>query len=140
MFARIAADELAGKPISNRDNERLSFIGGTLEGFYWQTGDQAPGDLSPIIDKQAAIVADIARGTAADGNDSVLEIGTGAVDRIFVLVPDDQGNFEVAAGAVYSYYEFTQPASDRLTDEAWRQMLKDGTAPSRPTWERTIFR
>lgn len=138
MFSRIAANELAGKPISRKDNEQLAYIGGTLEGFYWKTGDQA-GDLAPIVDKQAAIVADIARGTAADGNDSVLEIGTGAIDRIFVLVPNDKGKFEVAVGGVYSYYEFTHPASDRLTDEAWRKMLKDGTAPARPTWEKQTF-
>jgi hypothetical protein len=35
---------------------------------------------------------------------------------------------------VYSYYEFLQPASDRLTDEAWRSMLDAGDAPPRPDW------
>ncbi len=40
-----------------------------------------------------------------------------------------------AVGAANAYYEFTQPVSDRLTDEAWRAMLNDGSAPDRPAWE-----
>ena len=45
-----------------------------------------------------------------------------------MLVPDEAGTFHVALGGVYSYYEFQQPISDRLTDEAWRAMLKAGRA------------
>ncbi|NBD34520.1 MAG: DUF3160 domain-containing protein, partial [Chloroflexi bacterium] len=30
---------------------------------------------------------------------------------------------------VFSYYEFPWAISDRLTDEAWRQMLEEGNAP-----------
>jgi len=33
-----------------------------------------------------------------------------------------------------SYYEFKQPISDRLTDEAWRAMLEQGNEPERPAW------
>jgi poly-gamma-glutamate capsule biosynthesis protein CapA/YwtB (metallophosphatase superfamily) len=55
--------------------------------------------------------------------------------QILVLVPDNAGRFEIAVGGVYSYYEFTQPLSNRLTDEAWRAMLDQGKAPARPTWE-----
>jgi hypothetical protein len=65
----------------------------------------------------------------------VVEIGTGRVEPILVIVPDDRGGFQLAIGAVYSYYEFLQPLSDRLTDEAWRQMLDSGNAPERPAWE-----
>lgn len=36
----------------------------------------------------------------------VLEVGTAYVGTIFVLVPNDQGTFQVAAGAVYSFSEF----------------------------------
>ena len=38
------------------------------------------------------------------------------------------------AGATYAYYEFAQPVSDRLTDEAWRAMLDGGSAPDRAAW------
>jgi hypothetical protein len=63
-----------------------------------------------------------------------LEIGTGYIDRIYVLVPNDDGQFQVARGGVYSYYEFWVPRDQRLTDEEWRQMLVDGGAPARPYW------
>jgi hypothetical protein len=39
----------------------------------------------------------------------------------------------VAQGGVFSYFEFSQPRSARLSDEAWRQRLA-GNPPSRPAW------
>ena len=134
FMARVAGDELAGKHITAADNQRLEIIGGTLEDFWWRTSD-GPRFAMPSTDEMAAVVADIASGRDhTTGNISVLEVGTGYVDQILVLVPDDQGGFAVAEGGVYSYYEFTQPVSDRLTDEAWRSMLTSGEAPSRPAW------
>jgi hypothetical protein len=73
------------------------------------------------------------------GSDEVLEIGTGRIDRIFVLMLDDAGQFNVATGGVYSYYEFTQPTSERLTDEQWWEMLRSGEAPERPAWQAPLF-
>ena len=139
-FAAIAADELKGEPISKKDNQWLKAIGSVLEGFWWITGD-ALDTYAPVIDDDAAIIADIMRGTDLEqGTDAVLEIGTGRIDRIFVIVPDDQGDFSVASGGVYSYYEFPWPASDRLTDEQWWQMLKkDKTTPDRPKWLRFLY-
>ena len=43
------------------------------------------------------------------------------------------GFAEAAVGPVLSYYEFTWPMSDRLTDEAWREMLVEGSM-ERPAW------
>jgi hypothetical protein len=65
----------------------------------------------------------------------VLELGTGQIDRIYVLVPGNDGKFEVARGGVYSYYEFAEPSSERLTDSDWRAMLVSGKVPARPAWE-----
>jgi hypothetical protein len=133
FLARIAQDELAGRPISEADNERLTSIGGELEFFWFRTSDQADTG-EPEADEDAAIVADI-----ASGGGNVLEVGTGRIDRIYVLVPDDDGTFQVAVGGVYSYYEFTTPAGERLSDELWRAMLDDGEAPGRPAWESVRF-
>ena len=69
----------------------------------------------------------------------ILEIGTGRIDRIYVLVPDNSGRFQVAVGGVYSYYEFTTPPGERLTDEAWRGLLDAGKAPARPAWEEAFL-
>jgi hypothetical protein len=133
FLERIARDELAGRPISEADNERLTSIGGTLESLWWRTADRGAGGAISA-DQDAAIVADI-----ASGGNEVLEEATGRIDRIYVLVPDDAGRFQVAVGGVYSYYEFAVPAGTRLTDEAWRTMLDAGEQPERPTWEEVLF-
>jgi hypothetical protein len=133
QLARIASDELAGEPISEADNEDLGYIGGALEGVYLRTSDPSPSGVTQA-DLDAAIIADIGRAA-----DKVVEVGTGRIDRILVIVPDDHGGFQVAVGGVYSYYEFLQPMSDRLTDEAWRVMLDQGEAPPRPSWESVLF-
>lgn len=124
----IATDELGGVPISEQDNEQLGWIGSTLEGFWVRTSD---GDLDVDSgpDAYAALIADVMRNSAA-----VLELGTGFVDYIFVVVPDDEGGFQVATGGVYSYYEFWN-TGPRLTDEEWRAELEAGTQPARPEWQ-----
>jgi hypothetical protein len=132
-FAGIAADELSDQPISAGDNRWLGIVGGIFESFWWQTADVLKGGVSQM-DRDAAIVADIAR-----GGDKVVEVATGRIDWIFVIVPNSSGGFEVARGGVYSYYEFLQPLADRLTDESWRQMLDQGKAPNRPAWEEAIL-
>jgi hypothetical protein len=63
----------------------------------------------------------------------VLEVGTGYVDRIFVVIPLE-GKLEIAQGGVYSYYEFTQPRSQVLTDDDWRTRLAGSDAPALPSW------
>lgn len=134
FFERIARDELAGEPISEADNDRLTDIGGALESFWWRTADVGSGGGAISADQDAAIVADI-----ASGGGQVLEEATGRIDRIYVLVPDDEGRFQVAVGGVYSYYEFAVPAGSRLTDEAWRGMLDAGKQPERPSWQEVLF-
>lgn len=134
FLERIARDELAGEPISEADDDRLTDIGGALESFWWRTADIGAGGGAVSADQEAAIVADI-----ASGGGQVLEVGTGRIDRIYVLVPDDEGRFQVAVGGVYSYYEFPVPGGTRLTDEAWRAMLDAGEQPERPAWEEALF-
>ncbi|MDJ0924425.1 MAG: DUF3160 domain-containing protein [Acidimicrobiia bacterium] len=128
----IARDELAGLPISNEDNDRLRFIGGALEGYWLRTSD-ADIDWENGPDSHAALIADV-----MSNADAVLELGTGYVDNIFVLVPDDEGDFQVASGGVYSYYEFWN-SGQRLTDEEWRAQLDAGTNPPRPDWQQVFL-
>jgi hypothetical protein len=109
------------------------YVGGELEAFFWRTSDQLASGESEA-DQDAAVVADV-----ASGANGVLEVATGRIDRIYVLVPDDEGTFQVAVGGVYSYYEFTSPPGERLTDEEWRAALDAGEAPERPAWERAFL-
>ncbi len=133
FFERIASDELAAKPISSKDNNRLRYIGGELEALWWRTADVAKY-ATPTNDDDEALVADI-----ASSSKGVLELGTGRIDRILVLVPDDHGNFQLAAGGVYSYYEFLNPPGQRLTDKEWQGLLDSGKAPARPSWETSFL-
>jgi hypothetical protein len=133
FFARVAGDELAGTPITEADNTRLTDVGGELSGLYWRSSDLQPGGW-PLGDQDAAVVADI-----ASSPKGVLEVATGHFNRVYVLVPDDSGRFQVAAGGVYAYYEFTNPPGVRLNDTEWRAKLDAGTAPQRPAWEEAMF-
>ena len=56
----------------------------------------------------------------------------GKVDLIVVAYP-------AAAGPVLSYYEFKHPMSNRLTDEAWREMLASPQKPDRPKWYQPLL-
>lgn len=134
-FERLSRDELEGEPISEEDNLWLETIsprfeliwllaGEDIEGSGAETGGftESPNDI-------AAVIADIMSNPW-----DALEVGTGYIDVIYVLVPNDQGVFQVARGGVYSYYEFWVPRDQRLTDEEWRQMLVSDTQPDRPPW------
>ena len=84
-------------------------------------------------DDIAAVVADIMSNPS-----EALEIATGYVDRIYVLVPNNNGQFQVARGGVYSYYEFWVPRDQRLTDEEWWALL-GSNPPERPDWQNPLF-
>jgi hypothetical protein len=82
------------------------------------------------------VIADVATDPAPPAR--ALEEAVGRVNPIYVVVPmvdaDGTSYLQVTKGAVFSYYEFPWPIADRLTDEKWRGMLDDGTAPAPPEW------
>jgi hypothetical protein len=124
--------ELQNKPLPPAWDKRLRSIGDELAAIWWRTSQRS--NPNPSIPDQSAVVADIA--TSPKG---VLEIATGEVDTLYVIVPARNGGFELARGGVYSYYEFTSPPGVRLSDEAWRTMLEAGRAPARPSWESSFL-
>jgi len=78
-----------------------------------------------------ALIADVHTDTNAR---VVLEQGVGTPFLLRVKMPLS-GKMTTLYGAVFSYYELKQPMSDRLTDEAWQQMLADPPArPPCPQW------
>lgn len=126
----IASAELAGTPTSDADNDRLGGIGRELELLWYEASDLTEtAGLIPGQDEDAALAADIFRSSFF-----YLELGVGTPKEILVLVPDGAGHFQLATGAVYSYYEFQRPVElPRLTDEEWRNMLETAPPP-RPAW------
>lgn len=123
-LATIAAKELADELPSDEEFELIRSIGEQLEHFWLQVHQEEAEreglELRPM-QFPAAIVADV-----ATGGDSCLELGTGKVSLLYAVVPVD-GALRLACGPVFTFHEFTQPASSRLTDTEWREMVKTST-------------
>jgi len=136
----MAEKELRGEPLTEDEYATIRFYGGQLETLTMAAADSdtqepyAPRFMEE--EPQAAVIADVATNPAPPA--SVLEEGVGRVNPIFVVVPiaapDGTSYLQVAKGGVFSYYEFPWPIDDRLTDEKWRGMLDDGSAPPPPEW------
>ena len=86
---------------------------------------------------RTTLVADV-HAVPVDG--MVVEEGVGFIDVIVVACPLAEGKAFLAAGPVFSYYEFKHPISDRLTDEAWQKMLDSPEKPERPSWYVPLMR
>lgn len=115
----ISEKELRGEALTDAEYDLIRTYGGQLEHFWTEAlrDETGAGELTPM-NYPAAVVADV----ATDPNGSVLEEGTGYIKDIYVIV-SVEGSLRIAHGGVYSYYEFTQPIDQRLTDEAWRAMM-----------------
>jgi hypothetical protein len=130
----ISEKELAGTALTEDEYELIRSYGGQLEHFWMEVNENDLAtsglDVTNFLNQNsAAIVADV----ATNPNGTVLEEAIGHINEIFVVVPVD-GKLQIAKGGVFSYYEFTQPLSDRLTDEAWRELIQSTNAPALPTW------
>ena len=62
----------------------------------------------------------------------VLEVGEGNPMCLYVIVPVE-GKLQICRGAMFSYYEFLHPMSDRMTDAEWKVMLMN-SKPAMPAW------
>lgn len=116
----ISIKELRDETLTDEEYEWIRSYGGSLEHFWMETvKDFTTSEWEPVTtrDVPAALVVDVA---TADG--TVLEMGTDTPSLLQVIVKVD-GKMKIAQGSVYSFYQFRLPASDRLTDSKWRQML-----------------
>jgi hypothetical protein len=64
----------------------------------------------------------------------VLEEGVGPVQWMLAVNRNTDGQLTVSVGPVFSYYEFIHDLSDRLTNEKWREMLKQTPRVPEPAW------
>jgi len=125
----IANKELTNHPLSEDDYEYIKDFAKTLETAV--IGVEEKG-------LKTTLVADVHTHTVEE---KVVEEAVGYVDLIIVACPSlhgtpygADGSIFLAAGPVLSYYEFKHPMSDRLTDEAWRELLDSPNRPERPKW------
>jgi len=118
----IACDELENKELDETDYEFIRNFGQNLDSIIAGVEDEG---------KETTLAADVHTDT---NTMIVLEEGVGYVDLILVAYKVPDGRIIVGAGPVLSYYEFKHPMNDRLTDEAWIEMLESGNEPPRPDW------
>jgi hypothetical protein len=122
----ISEKELENEELTEEDYEFIKNFGDQLEGVIADVDDKS---------RKTTVVADV----HTDGNtEAVLEEGVGYVDMIVVAYRLPDGRVLIGAGPVMSYYEFKQPMSDRLTDEKWREILKENP-PEKPEWTSTYI-
>ncbi|MBN1481336.1 DUF3160 domain-containing protein [candidate division KSB1 bacterium] len=129
----ISEKELTNIPLSSDDYLTIFEFGKTLYDivtFQLEIPSEGPqiGGMENV--DPMPVIADV----HYDSNSGqVLEEAVGFPYAIYVIC-DVEGQPTIVKGAGFSYYEFTQPAHNRLTDEQWRDMLETGTNPPPPHW------
>jgi hypothetical protein len=131
----ISEKELSNQDLTDQEYTLIKTYGGMLENITRMASDSADPNApntSDLQDQDAAVVADV-----ASSQDTVLEEGTGRFMEIYVVFPLD-GKLYLGRGGIYSQYEFTQPAGNRLTDQQWQDRLNSGQAPDSGDWKTYI--
>ncbi len=120
-LAGISVKELSNQPLNEEEENFVRDFGAVL--------DDTVSGIDPVGLK-TTLAADV----HTDANTlQALEEALGYVDWLVAAAPQADGSLWLVAGPSFSYYEFKQPVSARLTDEAWREMLAK-EKPARPGW------
>ncbi len=123
---RISEIELRNEPLSEQDADYLKYIAHRLKRCI--EGIEEEEDKTTIV---ADVLTDI-------NTRRCLEEGVGYVKMIIVAYRLPDGRIAVGIGPVMSHYEFKQPMNDRLTDEKWRDLLKQ-TPPDMAPWVSSFY-
>ncbi len=137
LFARkleaLAQKELRGEALSDDESLWVRGAAPLMEAMFH--GQSKPGAAGLTTDEGrtetgVAVVADV---HTAIQRESVLEQAVGRLLDLYVVVPDTVGR-RLTQGALFSYYEFLQPMSDRLDDLSWSKRLDGTDVPPPPPW------
>ncbi len=131
QLAKLSEKELAATELTENEYKFIERIGSTYRSMlyfphHWDVTDPFQTEM----DREMPIVADVF--TNVDAREA-LEEAVGWPMQMLAICPV-AGTPTVCHGVTYSYYEFRQPMSNRLTDEQWRKMLEEQKAPQRPAW------
>lgn len=128
FLKRVAIKELENIPLSNSEYEDIFCFGKVMQSLVTEVED--PSDPWNKDADDMAVVADV---HTESNTLRCLEEGVGYPLDIYVIV-NEGGTIRLTKGAIFSYYEFTQPIAARLTDEKWREMLVGENPPVMPEW------
>ncbi len=137
FFREISVKQLQNEQISDEDFDRLRLSYDVINRAlippstwgYMQNSDARSG-----------IMADIHTAVTSQRSE-VLYQGTGIPYIIYVAVKDINGT-RLTRGVTYSYYEFTHPFGERLSDQDWQANIYEGASkfetPQEPFWTNPI--
>ena len=114
--ADIVKLEIADKPVSEKDLKWISLMPAFLARILMPS-------INAVVEPEQlrmALVADV----FTNGEEGfALETAIGIPYRIYVPLNDAQGGKRIAVGYCFSYYEFEQDISNRLTNEEWKEKV-----------------
>ncbi len=141
FLAKVSRKELRNEKLTRDELRGIEKYGGQLERLMLTIAslgnEGTPNswwEIQSKTDRNMALVADV-----HTSGDTVLEEAVGHAAEIWVVAPV-QGKLTLTRGAIFTYYEFQHPASDRLTDEAWQERLRKGNVPAMPSWTNSFLR
>ncbi|MFA5033145.1 MAG: DUF3160 domain-containing protein [bacterium] len=133
VFKTISEEELTNQSITDKEDNAITGVGAEMaklvlfEGCFQYYGSHTYTTEFNYGDDQMPVIADVHTADA-----SCLEEGVGYPFNLYVIVPLN-GVLTVTWGAGFSYYEFTRPSSNRLTDGEWQSILQTNP-PDVPVW------
>jgi len=128
----ISEKELIDENITMDEYKTICNFGDIIEDLvtFGEYSDYGNGPDPYSSEDEMPVIADV----HTDSNTGTcLEEGVGYPFRIFVIC-QVENELKVTVGGVFSYYEFIQPLSNRLTDEEWAEMLVSEDPPQLPYW------
>jgi len=133
FLKEISIKELENQAITDNEYENIYCFGKVMKQLVSKQTD--PQNSFNCDTDDMAVVADV----HTDSNtDQCLEEGVGYPLEIYVIV-NQNGQLHLTRGAMFSYYEFLQPISNRLTDESWRELLTGDSPPAMPEWSNNFM-
>lgn len=134
--------ELEGLPITRHEHEEMRMIGGMVESINIKSSDiPFESEVTANGQEPEALMKEGHDGIIVDVHNSMgncLEVGVGSGNIIYVAA-EIEGKLRLLRGAVFSYYEFTRPTSERLDDHAWHEMIYNKALPEAPEWTKEIM-
>jgi len=97
----------------------------------WTVQQRRPSGSTYNEDRKMALVADVHTDPTSR---NVLEVAVGNPMRMYAVVPCWGQNY-LAVGSCFSYYEFTKPMTERMTDAEWQAL---SPKPPMPEWTRSF--
>jgi len=131
FWREIALKELANEQITEEEFEELRISPLRINDAL----TPPTGSMISTKEIRSGLIADVHTAMTMD-EQKILYEATGIPKIIYVAVKDKNGA-RLTRGLVYSYFEFTRPFGERLSDEDWQGVVYESSGeftPKEPDW------